>query len=774
MAAGTISVTPVGQQPTRDIFSIIGDKVKKAKEQAVEARQEADKRIEEIEGKPEEDLTQNDVIELESLKEKRSQNAYFFKKALKFQATDKIRTTMGKFQRDPELQNDPAATEKERFYAKTGMFRPGEMPDMSDREDKNKDVVSYVGKGFQLIMDAIDKIKARVNKTASSSEQTASTASSTEYKTQGVKNSTENLNNTTETISNVSKEEVKVQQMELDFEQQAEQNRNRAEAEARAEAQSDTAGVSDVKETGQNTKGGGLFSSLLKIGGKLLGGDGLGGGRLSGLGRRGAALGRLGRMRAGRMMNPARRSRQYTQPIGPQPMNSPTPWAAESGGFAPRMPSSNINLSDGGITGPISQFLPPSLGSMGKIGGAVSNGFQMLTNPTKLVGGGLRAVLPMNRNVGKDVVGGDLKETENISKLFQLPNLVGGGIMFASIAQVANAIPFLGAIVKASAPIIKPILQAYGLPASLLTMILGGGAANAATMNIDFGGGGDDGDDTNPPPGGPGGDVDPNLSGTAVVEEVSGESLAQGLGAGQRGSNGTIGHSVVGTTDQFGYLASRGRHHNGIDIGTQGQKGYMVAFKRSGKVTHAGTASGYGNLVIIKDDETDTEYYFAHLRTINPDIKVGAAYTGQTIGEIGNTGTSSGEHLHFEKRPPGSSGVDPRSDLRLLSIGKSTRRLPQNPTAQVARQRQQPAARPTGVSPGVSNAAPTPNGRNRRGGAGSGTPASPGEMAQQASVIGVPGVKGKTPQNSIPQTEKIAFSVNPALNTDGLWPSSFG
>jgi murein DD-endopeptidase MepM/ murein hydrolase activator NlpD len=772
MAAGTIQVSPVGQQPTRDVFSIIGDKVKKAKEQAVEARQEADQRIKNIEEIPEDERTQDDIIELDSLKQKRSENAYFFKKALKFQATDKIRTTMGKFQRDPELQNDPAATEKERFYAKSGMFRPGEMPDMSDREG-SKDVVSYVGKGFQLIMDAIDKIKARVNKTASTSEQTASTASSTESKTDGVKNSTENLNNTTETISNVSKEELKVQQMELDFEQQAEQERNRAEAEARSEAQSDTAGVTDVKETDQGIKpkGKGLFSSILNIGGQLL--SGRGGGRLGGFGSRGRALGRLGRMRAGRMMNPARRNRQYTAPIGPQPMNSPTPWAAEGGGFAPRMPSSNINLSDGGIVAPIkvgkqkkladggitglvSKFLPPPLGpmlnmminpggamggigkAMGGIGGAVSSGFQMLTNPTKLIGDGMKAVLPMNRNVGKDLFGGgDKRKTENITKvLTDLPQIFAGGAMAGFIGMVARSSPILGLILNAAKPVIKPLLDAIGLPASVLGAVFGGSPASAATMPLGTNKEDDDDDDDDTDPTGDMPPGTPLAGGSAAFGSVTGNSGTVAYG-GREGASLAVDYSPFSKADiqskgiqiisGKGARGSRGgKQHKGYDLAAP--SGTPLYAYLGGKITRklvdGQGDGGYGNGIEWKDNVYNEKHFFGHMVSPSP-FNVGESVNqGDMLGKVGSTGLSEGPHLHWEIGGAGSQ-VDPGVWVRNHPLpGVSSR------PATAASPRPQPqnrgGQRGGGTSPGSVRAAAS-------GSSGSSSPTGPSSYSARPS-----------------------------------------
>jgi murein DD-endopeptidase MepM/ murein hydrolase activator NlpD len=129
-------------------------------------------------------------------------------------------------------------------------------------------------------------------------------------------------------------------------------------------------------------------------------------------------------------------------------------------------------------------------------------------------------------------------------------------------------------------------------------------------------------------------------------------------------------------TDVFGYSASRGRNHNGIDIAPAGP-GYYVAFKQSGTVTYAQfNNGGYGNLVIIKVG--NTEYYFAHLAKIM--VKNGQSYNGQTIGEIGSTGGSTGIHLHFEVRPNGKA-IDPRPYIGMLSIGKTLTGVAGQPTS---------------------------------------------------------------------------------------------
>ena len=123
-----------------------------------------------------------------------------------------------------------------------------------------------------------------------------------------------------------------------------------------------------------------------------------------------------------------------------------------------------------------------------------------------------------------------------------------------------------------------------------------------------------------------------------------------------------------------------GGYHGGIDFGTVGLKGYYAALTVGGKVTFVGSLSGYGKTVIINIG--GVELLFAHLERYGAGIKPGASYnSGQPIGEIGNTGRSSGIHLHFEARPPGGSGgsdIEAEPYVKYLYFGKMGPRIASN------------------------------------------------------------------------------------------------
>lgn len=106
--------------------------------------------------------------------------------------------------------------------------------------------------------------------------------------------------------------------------------------------------------------------------------------------------------------------------------------------------------------------------------------------------------------------------------------------------------------------------------------------------------------------------------------------------------------------------------HKGIDLAAP--TGTTVYSAKGGTVTFAGESAGYGKLIIIRHPKSDNkptyETRYAHLSAflVSSGTRV---MSQQPIGKVGNTGTSSGPHLHFEIHKNGSL-INPRdvTDLR--------------------------------------------------------------------------------------------------------------
>ena len=91
-----------------------------------------------------------------------------------------------------------------------------------------------------------------------------------------------------------------------------------------------------------------------------------------------------------------------------------------------------------------------------------------------------------------------------------------------------------------------------------------------------------------------------------------------------------------------------GRFHSGIDISCGGIYGRTVVAADSGTATVKRSAGGYGLHIIISHGNGYSTCY-AHLSAVN--ISSGATVAkGQAIGRVGNSGASTGPHLHFEIR----------------------------------------------------------------------------------------------------------------------------
>jgi murein DD-endopeptidase MepM/ murein hydrolase activator NlpD len=98
--------------------------------------------------------------------------------------------------------------------------------------------------------------------------------------------------------------------------------------------------------------------------------------------------------------------------------------------------------------------------------------------------------------------------------------------------------------------------------------------------------------------------------------------------------------------------------HGGIDIGAN--RGTMVQAPAAGTVVFAGSAPEYGNTVIV-DHGQEIKSLYGHLSQVS--VKAGEKVErGTLLAHTGNTGRSSGPHLHYEILVKGRA-VNPRAYL---------------------------------------------------------------------------------------------------------------
>ena len=113
-----------------------------------------------------------------------------------------------------------------------------------------------------------------------------------------------------------------------------------------------------------------------------------------------------------------------------------------------------------------------------------------------------------------------------------------------------------------------------------------------------------------------------------------------------------------GVTSAFGWradpLTGEGRFHKGVDV--RAAYGQQIPAVANGTVVSAGPAGDYGLSVVIEHGSGIRTRY-AHLSEVK--VKAGEAVArGQDIGRVGNSGRSTGPHLHFEVLA-GGRPVDP-------------------------------------------------------------------------------------------------------------------
>ena len=110
-------------------------------------------------------------------------------------------------------------------------------------------------------------------------------------------------------------------------------------------------------------------------------------------------------------------------------------------------------------------------------------------------------------------------------------------------------------------------------------------------------------------------------------------------------------------------ITGRSSFHTGVDI--IAATGTAVMAAASGVVAFVGGMAEYGNVVEVNHDNGLTSRY-AHLS--KSLVKVGdVVMKGQLIAQVGNTGRTTGPHLHFEVREKGI----PLNPNKFLALGKN-------------------------------------------------------------------------------------------------------
>lgn len=123
---------------------------------------------------------------------------------------------------------------------------------------------------------------------------------------------------------------------------------------------------------------------------------------------------------------------------------------------------------------------------------------------------------------------------------------------------------------------------------------------------------------------------------------------------------------VYATLAQFGPRTDpfTGKYsvHEGLDFGAAGIGGQAIPAASAGTVIDASYNGAQGNHVHLKHDGGFETWYFHMVRL--PNVKNGDVVTkGQKLGNVGSTGWSTGNHLHFETHVNGVP-VNPRQFMK--------------------------------------------------------------------------------------------------------------
>ena len=144
--------------------------------------------------------------------------------------------------------------------------------------------------------------------------------------------------------------------------------------------------------------------------------------------------------------------------------------------------------------------------------------------------------------------------------------------------------------------------------------------------------------------------------------------LEQSLASKQQGAQQSGGAAIDGPiTSHFGQrvdpITGASSTHTGVDIGAA--TGTPIPAAKDGVVIAAGPRGGYGNAIeVAHADGTSTLYAHASEVDVTPGEHVAA---GDILGLVGQTGRTTGPHLHLEVRKAGQF-LDPQTALKTYRL----------------------------------------------------------------------------------------------------------
>lgn len=150
-----------------------------------------------------------------------------------------------------------------------------------------------------------------------------------------------------------------------------------------------------------------------------------------------------------------------------------------------------------------------------------------------------------------------------------------------------------------------------------------------------------------------------SLSDLLDVPDSKSNSVDTATGSEPTSSDGEVMPVNAPVSSKFGYRTSVGKahNHNGTDFAVP--VGTPVKAPQSGMIINTGSGDGRGNYVELKSN--GVVHKFFHLSKIN--VSQGQQVKqGDVIALTGNTGYSTGPHLHWEKHIAGRP-VDPMANV---------------------------------------------------------------------------------------------------------------